>query len=345
MPVPEKPYPDMFFKPTLNTKLEEIRRYLPVSSATSFSNISPFIQSAEVNYILPLLGRPLYDLVTRFYESPSGEVEGITVASKPRYGMLIEHIQRSLINLTYWSAFDFMNTLMNDAGFHRQESDTEKTLYKYQEESLKAGFKNNGFDGLDTMLAYLEEHIAVFPLFQVSANYTQRKSSIIPDTATFNRIFNINGSRLVFLKVARFMTQVEDFEIQGILGSKLYERVKAEIVKAEPDEKILRLIPYLQKPIAHLSIAKASFQLGINVNDKGLFFESQDSTMMNSTKVAPLSDQQYWYLAKASEGAGLAYLEMLRGFLAAHSGDYPEYRLPLGSALIRDNSGKKSYWA
>ena len=129
----------MFFKPTLNTKLEEIRRYLPISSATNFSNISPFIQAAEVGYILPLLGRGLYDLVTRFYESASGEVEGISPESKPRYAQLIEYIQRSLINLTYWSAFDFMNTLMNDAGFHRRESDTEKTLYKYQEESLKAG--------------------------------------------------------------------------------------------------------------------------------------------------------------------------------------------------------------
>jgi hypothetical protein len=334
----------MFFKPTLNTKLEEIRRYLPISSATSFSNISPFIQAAEVAYILPLLGRQLYELLTQFYES-SGEMEGISPESKPLYVQLIEHIQRSLINLTYWSAFDFMNTLMNDAGFHRRESDTEKTLYKYQEESLKAGFKNNGFDALDTMLAYLEEHIADFPLFRESPNYTERRSCIIADTATFNRIFNINNSRLVFLKVARFMTQVEDFEIQGCLGAELYTRVKAEIIKAEPDEKILRLIPYLQKPIAHLSIAKASFQLGINVNDKGLFFESQDSTMTNSTKTSPLTDQQYWYLAKASEGAGMAYLEMLRGFLAVHPGDYPEYRLPSGSALIRDNSGKKSYWA
>ncbi len=334
----------MFFKPTLNAKLEEIRHYLPVSSATSFSNISPFIQAAETQFILPLLGQDLYELTKRFYESEPGAVEGVPEAAVPKYTLFVEHIQSSLINLTYWSAFDFMNTLMNDAGFHRQESDTEKSLFKYQEESLKAGFKNNGFDGLDTMLAFLEANLADFPLFSRSVNFTERRSMIIPNTATFNRIFNINNSRLVFLKVARFMTQTEDFEIQAALGTALYDRVKTEILKDTPDEKIVRLVPYLQKPIAHLSIAKASFQLGINVNDKGLFFESQDSTMQNSTKLSPLSDQQYWLLARASEGAGLAYLDSLRGFLAFNASDYPEYHLPSGSPLVRGNAGKKSFW-
>ncbi|MCX6223262.1 MAG: hypothetical protein NTV01_00665 [Bacteroidia bacterium] len=138
-PVPGKHFPDMFFKSTVNTKLEEVKRYIPVSLATTFSNISPFIQSAEINYILPLLGQPLYDLVMAFYMTPSPLPTGITSGTAAKYAILLEHIQRSLINLTYWASFDFMNVLMTDSGFHRQESDTEKSLFKYQEDSLKAG--------------------------------------------------------------------------------------------------------------------------------------------------------------------------------------------------------------
>ena len=334
----------MLFKPTLNAKLEEVRKYLPVSTATSFQNISPFIQAAEVNYILPLLGQKFLDQVTAYYDSPAPLPEGITEESAALFKGLIERIQRALINLTYWSAFDFMNVLMNDSGFHRQESDTEKTLYKYQEESLKAGFKNNGFDALDTVLEFIESHIEAFPLFLESENYTERKTSIIPNTTAFTKIFNINNSRLVYLKISRFITQVEDFDIQAVLGAALYARVKAELAKPVPDPKVAALIPYLQKPLAHLSIAKASFQLGINVNDKGLFFESQDSTQQNSAKTTPLTDNQYYALAQTSQNVGLAYLDLLAGFLAAHASDYPEYKLPGRSPLVRDNRGKTAYW-
>ena len=334
----------MLFKPTLNTKLEEVRKFIPVSTATSFQNISPFIQSAEVNYILPLMGQKFFDQVTAFYDSPTPLPEGITEESAPKYVILVERIQRSLINLTYWSAFDFMNVLMNDSGFHRQESDTEKTLYKYQEESLKAGFKNNGFDALDTMLEYIESNITDFPLFLESENYTERRTSIIPNTTAFNKIFNINNSRLVYLKTARFIAQVEDFDIQACLGAELFARVKSELAKTTPDSKITALVPYLQKPLAHLAIARASFQLGINVNDKGMFFESQDSTQQNSAKTTPLTDNQYYALAQTSYNVGLAYLDLLAGFLAAHAADYPEYKLPGGSPLIRSNRGKTSYW-
>ncbi len=334
----------MFFKSTLNAKLEEVRKYLPVSLATTFSNISPFIQSAEVNYILPLLGQQLYDLVQKFYDSPTPLPAGITVESSPKYTILIEHIQRSLINLTYWASFDFMNILMNDSGFHRQESDHEKSLFKYQEDSLKAGFKNNGFDGLDTMLEFIEANMPAFPLFSESANYTERKSSIIPNTAGFNKIFNINNSRLVFLKISRYITQVEDFEIQALLGANLFARVKEEIAKTLPDDKIIKLIPYIQKPLVHLSIARAGFHLGINITDKGLFFESQNATQQNSHVTTPLSDQQYFALARSSENVGLAYMDRLTGFLSANAMDYPEYVIPGGSPLIRTNTGKTTFW-
>jgi hypothetical protein len=195
------------------------------------------------------------------------------------------------------------------------------------------------------MLEFIESNITVFPLFRESENYTERKTSLIPNTTAFNKIFNINNSRLVYLKTARFIAQVEDFDIQACLGADLYARVKSELAKPAPDTKTTALIPYLQKPLAHLAIARASFQMGINVNDKGMFFESQESTMQNSTKTTPLSDSQYFALAQTSNSVGLAYMDLLAGFLSSHAGDYPEYKLPGGSPLVRDNRGKTTFWA
>ena len=115
----------MLFKSTLNAKMEEIRKYVPVSAATSFGNISAFIQSSEVNYIIPLLGEELYEQLLAYYTTPTTLPTGVTTGNKTQFDTLIEYAQRALINLTYYSGFDFINTIMNDAGFHRQESDTE----------------------------------------------------------------------------------------------------------------------------------------------------------------------------------------------------------------------------
>lgn len=334
----------MLFKPTLNLKMEEIRKYVPVSAATSFGNISAFIQSSEVNYIIPLIGMDLYAQVLAYYTKPATLPDGVTELNKSKFDTLIEYAQRALINLTYYSGFDFINTIMNDAGFHRQESDTEKGLYKYQEDAVKSGFRNNGFNALDTMLGYVESNITTFPHFKTSTNYTLRKQSIIPNTQAFDAIFDINNSRLVYLKVSRFISQVEDFDMSALLGASLFALVKAEIIKDEPDAKIKALIPYLQRPLAYLAVSRASFQLGMNVTDKGLFFESQASTLLNSAVSTPLTDQQYYALAVKTEKTGNEYLELLRGYLMANKTDYPLYVSPGGSPLIRDNKTKNTTW-
>ena len=191
----------MFFKLAENTRAEEIRKYIPVSVATSFSNVSPLIGSAETKYILPLLGQTLYDQVHAYYTTPETLPTGVTEANRAKFDILIEHIQRSLINLTYFAGFEFLSVSINDSGFHRQENDTEKSLFKYQEEAIKNQFKDAGFNGLDTMLEYIEANPTVFLLFTASSAYTLRKESIIPSTKIFDDLININGSRLVFLKL------------------------------------------------------------------------------------------------------------------------------------------------
>jgi hypothetical protein len=335
----------MFFKESTNTKVEEIRKYIPVSVATSFSNVSPLIGSAESKYILPLMGQSLYDQVLSYYTDPAATIEGITVDNKGKFDILIEHIQQSLINLTYYSGFEFLSVSINDSGFHRQESESEKSLYKYQEEAIKNQFKDAGFNGLDTMLEFIESNPAVFLLFAESASYTLRKESIIPSTRVFDSLVNINESRLVFLKIKRFITEVEDFDIKAALGSTLFDLVKAEIVKPAPAEKIKALLPYIQKPLAHLALSKAFRSLGMHVRDRGVFFQSQESTMQNSTSEKPLEKETLSAMIQAEKETGEFYLATLREFLVFNASIYTEIIRTSGNAFVRDNTSKTSFWS
>jgi len=332
----------MLFKPDANLRGEEIRRYLPVSVSVDFSNISPFISQAEIKYIQPLLGYSLHELLTRFYteEIPP---EGVGEHAE-KYQELLTRVQRSLINLAYFEGFNFLNTSMTDSGFRREETESSKTLYKYQEEALRSQLRNNGFNGLDEVLTHLETFPDAFPLFCESSLYSIRKNSFIPSTAVLNSIIDIGGSRLVFIRISRFIEIAEEFDIKSLLGKTLYDKVKASLIAPDPDPKHLALVPFVQKALAYLAYGQSISELGIEVTDKGLFFESQAATMQNSTVRTPLSESQAFSLSRKATETGRRYMELLRDFLIRNSTDYPEFTGESGSPFRRDNSNKSTVW-
>ena len=334
----------MFFKSTANTRAEEIRKFIPVSVSTSFETLSPLIGAAETKFIQPLLGQALMDQVSAYYQNPESVIEGITEENKTQFDSLIELIQRALINLTYYTGFEFLSVSINDSGFHRQESETEKSLFRYQEEAIKNQFKDAGFNGLDAMLEYLEAHGETFPLFAQSANYTVQKSSIIATTKEFDQLIDINNSRLVFLKLRRCIEEVEDFSIKAALGLELYALLKAELVKSTLDERFVTLLPHVRKPLAHLAMARAFRMLGIHVRDRGVFQFSQEATMKNSSVESPVSGDDLHIVIKGEESTGEYYLATLREFLVEQAATYPEVNRTTHSPFVRQNNDKTTFW-
>lgn len=75
-------------------------------------------------------------------------------------------------------------------------------VYKYQEDNLRTSLRNKGFNALDELLEFLYAHIAEYPEFATSQAYQDRKSAIVRSTADVNDVCFINGSRIIFLRLA-----------------------------------------------------------------------------------------------------------------------------------------------
>jgi hypothetical protein len=326
-----------------NINFDEIKSFLPVSVASDIESLLPFIESAESEHIEPILGAALYANLLTYYANPS--VTGTWIGTNhAKWAELLKKVQRALINLAYWSGYDLLNVTIDSTGFHREESETRKGLYKYQEDSLKSLFRNNGFNGLDKVLAYLEINIPSFADFKASSCYTVRKSSLVPDTNTLNSIFFIDNNRLVFLRIQRYIEQVEDFTIQSVLGASLYLKVKEEMVKDEPATEVSALLPYLKKPVVYLAVAKALGELGVNITDRSIFLESQETSSGDGIVRKTVPDNVLLPVIRAAEMSGTKYLELLKSFLVANATDYPEYSGQSGSVFTRDNSDKRTFW-
>jgi hypothetical protein len=329
--------------------IDEIKQFLVVGAGTDFNRLKPHVQNAETAYLRPLLGTELFKELQDFYDNPpANPLEGGNIL----FMELLSLVQRTLIHLTYWSGFQVLNATISDGGFKRTESEKVKSLFKYQEVELKEYFKTAGFNGLDEILFYLEMEIRKsegepvnFRSFVDSDAWTILKSSFIPDTSTFNSIVFINHSRLTFLRLKPPMQLVEDLEIKPLLGETIFNEINLEMVKTTPSEKVMAILPHIQKALAYLATALLIEESGADLTDKGLYFESTSSENNLTTNKQPAESDRINFLAKRNKGIGLNYLERLKSYLIANATDWPTYSGQSGNALRRNNTDKKSFWA
>jgi hypothetical protein len=166
--------------------------------ATSFDTIKPFIESSERKFVKELLGFKTYTDLVNYYDSVAGSGSfGSGDGERDVYSDLLALVQKSLINLAYFHGYPVLGIQATIGGFHRVESESIKGLYKYQEEDLKDLFKNDGYNGLDDVLEFLEENIEYFNYFENSEKRLNDRKNIVPDTKTFNNIYDI-GTKKVY---------------------------------------------------------------------------------------------------------------------------------------------------
>lgn len=324
--------------------LAEIQGYIPVGNGTDFNRLKPSLENADTAFLRPLL-QGMFDELQEFYDAATPKPEDPDQAVIwDDMTDLVSKSKKAEIHLAYWMGFQALNATISDSGFKRTESDKMKSLFKYQEDNLQGYFKEVGFNALDELLEYLEEHISSFAEWANTENYTLIKQAFIPNTVLFNKLININNSRLTFMRLVPHLNLVEDLDIKPIIGKTYLEYIKTEMVKAEPATKVTALLPYVRKPMAYLSSAYLMEESGADLTERGLYFEATRAIDNNSTERAPASDNRIDILVKRNRSIGQAYLDQLKSYLAANAEDWPDYAGGASTVIRRDNTDKKTFW-
>ena len=342
----------MLFKEENNTKAEEIRKYISVNSKITFASILPYIESAEAKYIKKLLGPLQYLELCNYYldpaafpDLPGAETDPLDMAK------LLPLVQKALINLAFLDGYAILSVNIGDSGAYRTETEAQKGLYQYQEENLKNAFRSEGFDTLDTILEYLEDNIDLFPIFKRSDTFTVYNGKFIKTANEFQEVYNISGSRLVFLHLQKYIDLVNDFSILPVLGRSFFDELVVAMTSEDgPTDKQKALITFIQKIQAYLSIAKGIASLGTNILYNGTFFLSDGTNSSNHKKKDPISPDNLQFDMRNSQEVGMAYLDYLKDYLHENIADFPTYAefnsYNEGDPVDqRDNTDKKTFWA
>ena len=245
----------------------ELNQFIPVSSALYFESVQSSLDDAWRLFVLPLLGDALAEEIEAYYN-----LEEPTALQRK----VLNECQRAVANLAFWYNFDELNVRISDQGMQRQESDGSfKQTFKYQEDQLRAAFKNKGFNALDRVIDLLDKHQKDFPLYEQSPAYASRKSSIVRSTAEVDANYFINNSHLIFLRLKPIFKLVEESGLRAVLGESLYKDLLKAIKDGETtigdtttEELRLRCVSF----VVFTSIAELMQQTG-TLTDRGLYFE------------------------------------------------------------------------
>jgi hypothetical protein len=326
----------------LLSSITEIKTILPIGTGNDFNRLRPHLQNAETAYIKPLLGTNMYDELCEFYENypyaEPTEVQEIT-------GELLLKVQHAIIHLAYFAGFDFLNVSATDMGFSRIESQTSKSLFRYQEDNLRTYFKDSGFNMLDEILLFLEENISSFSEFELSDTYTVLKSAFIQTASVFHGIYFISNSRLTFLRLQPHIKFIEETVIRPLLGSDTYNEIKSGMITDPVPSKVVGVLPYIRTPLAYLSAALLMEESGADLTDRGLYFSATIASTQDSRNITPAAADRIALLVARARNMGNAYLEMLKTYMADNIADWSDFTSQTGSVFNRDNTGKKTFWA
>lgn len=329
------------FKFTENERAAEIKQYLPVNINLRFETLAPFLAACETKYLQPLIGRTLIDDLAAYYTDITQHDEESMMQG------LLDISRAAVVRLALWSGFDTIAAQISDTGFS-SAIEKDNRLYRYQEENLKRSLKEEGFDGLDAVMEYMEEHSNSIDHINTAPYRTGLTRSLVPTTKIFNQYYNINSSRLVFLKMRNYVRDVEELELCHRLGREFYNEL---LTANESVQKYADILPNLRCYVVYRAVADGIGELHKMPTEKGLLFETTVTGQSNGgveekpIEMAQMMETRAQFAQKAER-----YLETAISYIKDHRDDYPNYFLhapndPADGIIHRDNTNRKTFLA
>lgn len=196
-------------QPIIDTK--DLKRYVSASTNIVFADIEDSLQTAFENFVLPVITRQQYK---ELQESKDLDAE------------LLVKIKRSVANYAFYEDAAKFLILRSQVG--SQTAENSPKLWQYQKDA--DSYKKKAYQGIETMLAFLEENQDHYQKWANSTLCTLYKSCFVKNVAIFQKYEDINESRILFLKCKQNLDFAQEFMIKPIFGERLYEVILSEFV-------------------------------------------------------------------------------------------------------------------
>jgi hypothetical protein len=294
----------------LFASIDELKKHVP-NTSSNLETLQPYLEAAEREYLIPLLGQAMYDEINTAYNGPD--------PLSPAQGKLLPYLQAPVANLAYYLGRGILNVNITDTGFLINDEEDRKAANAFHLDDIGRDFCRLGHKGLDHMLLFLETNAADYLTWKNSDYYTLSRKTFVYRLIDFNDIVFINNSRQTFVAMRPIMDRIQRKRLRTELGGTFFDAMLARHIANDYETGEIDLIADLVNPaLVHLSVAAALKELSLEVTANGLQINSFEARIINkkdvSTQVSILNARR-----EESELLGEAYLTDLKDYLNKNS--------------------------
>ncbi|MCO6501356.1 MAG: hypothetical protein J5I47_13405 [Vicingus serpentipes] len=311
---------------SLITTKEKLKEFLAISKATEITSVAPYIARAEREYLIPEIGEAMFNDAQSYVDGSSSPTE--TTAA------LLKRFQEAIANFAMYLYFDMLTVHVSESGVQRIEQNDRKSAYQYQEDNLRNNLLTSGYETLGSTLNYLEANKGDFDNWAGDDNtYHRYKKLLVHTPQLFSKYFDITNSWCVFFKIRSSIKEVEDLELEPILGTAFLEELKTEIVDDTTDNATL--IEMIRKATVFLSIASAAESKIVQFGKNGTFEVRKAGVSIK--KEDPAVESKLAAFINKNRATGQQYLKRLKEHLNQNASS-TKYATYFDSDLYQDPS-------
>lgn len=316
----------LLFKPKVSTQFTHVKDYnfrehYPGAHANlAWDTLEPFIRQATKSHILTYIGKEQYDDLTTEYHNDSLSEE---------QKELVEHLQDAIAYYTAYDAMPILNTNIAAMGVQQAAANDSSSVptnqWSYKNTRWQTIQKADTF--LDQALAYLEDNLSDFTIYQSSGAYRIHTSNFFTTTTTLNAYLNIQSSRRSFSVLSKYLIKAEERYLLPILGDQFFNDLKTKLKDNTLTNLQKTLIPYLQRVVSEYGLFEAIPHLTLIIESDGFKIISSGDGMDDRKNLTNFTHRDAIESLKyKAEENGRTYTADLIKFLFKKVEDYPLWK-------------------
>jgi len=309
----------------LITTIDELKKYIALEDNVNIKTLQPFIDEAELLYIVDLLGSAFYTEFLAAYNASIATSSPTPLSDDNK--ALLPYIQRCLANYMMLQAIPQLATTVGDMGIRQYNGENSSAAPQWQQEKVLFNYIKSGDLHAEKLLEYLEANATSSKYatwFNSTAN-TKNAGYLVRSAIIATKFIDISQSRRIFLKLRQKFQELETRYAAKWVGDAQYtefqNQIKAGTVTAENQKLIDRITAIICKMGLHIQLPF----IRISIQSDGLWLYSE----------AAMTLRDRWFMAEheqiedlrcALKDGELGYVkdqESLRQFILGNIDTYP----------------------
>lgn len=293
---------------------DEVKSFVGTTHKMNFLTLEGYIYQASERFIIPTVGRELYDWAIAKYH---GTVELTEIQIE-----LLSMLQRPLAFYTMMEAAPTLMVQTGDAGILEPSGDNMTPVRQWVVRDTVESWLSSADLFTELLLTWLEKNKAEFSVWADSDSYTELKGQIIANASELSRFVNIQGSRRTFLALRPFLIRCQDLYLTEILGEDLNTELFDALKSASPSASQVKLLKVCQPFISHSAMVEAIPELAFQISSSGIKVISSTDGIASKNQA---SDTALDALKRTHTNLQDRYRARLVKFLEKNAADYASY--------------------